>query len=101
MTAEKLQVDMDLLTLRELHEIRKLAGAPLEELMAGEDQALGLAAIVCVVARRTDPAFTLDQAWDMRLHDLEMVTADPEAKGGGNGAQPQPSPASGPSTPST
>ena len=27
--------------------------------MAGEDQALGLAAIACVFKRRTDPAFTL------------------------------------------
>jgi hypothetical protein len=97
---EKLKVNMDDLTLRELHEIRKLAGAPLEELMAGEDQALGLASIVCVMQRRTIPTFTLDDAWDMRLHDLEMVTADPETKGGSNGEAPQLSPESGTSIPS-
>ena len=94
---EKLKVQMDSMTLRELHEVRKLAGAPLEELMVGEDQALGLAAIACVVKRRTDPAFTLDDAWELHLGDLELVAPDPTT--GGNGAKPPPSPESGTSTP--
>lgn len=98
---DRLKIDMDELTLRELHEVRKLGGAPLEELMAGEDQALGLAAIACVVQRRTIPTFTLDDAWELRLTDIEMVQPDPETLGGGNGVTPQPSPVSGPSTPST
>jgi hypothetical protein len=91
--SDKLQVNMDDLTFRELDQIRKLAGAPLEELMAGEDQALGLVAIVCVMQRRTIPDFSLDDAWEMRVADVDMVTADPLV--GTNGDTPRPSPESG------
>jgi hypothetical protein len=97
----KLQLVVDDLTLREVRELRQLAdGLPLEQIMS-VDLELGLAALACVIKRRTEPGFTMDDAWDLRVSDLELVQPDPEASGDGNGATPQPSPVSGPSTPST
>lgn len=95
---EKLHIAMDELTLGELHKVRKLAGAPLEEIMQGEDQALGLAALVTVFKQRDDPTFTIEDALQLPLKDLQMGEPDPEVPSGGNGVTPLSSPAPGPST---
>lgn len=98
---EKLRVDLDDLTLGELHDLRKLSGVPLEEIMTSDDQTLGLAAIVCVLKRREDPSFTMEDALRVKLSELDMRQPDPETVAASNGGAPQLSPEPGPSTLST
>jgi hypothetical protein len=98
MTAEKVRIDMADLTLGELAEVGELLGMSLQDAMTGPAQPRAVAALACVVARRTDPAYTFDQALALHMTDLEIVNA-PDAAGepsaGSNGAAPAVLPASG------
>lgn len=98
---EKLKVDMQQLTLRELSDARDvLDGTSLADVMQ-TDQWRGTAVLAYLTKRRTDPGFTFDQALDLRMADIELVNPDPEAQGAPNGAEPQSPPESGDSTPPT
>jgi len=100
---DKIRVDMADLTLAEMAEVGETVGETLDVALAGPRQPLAVAAVAWVVRRRSDPTFTYEAAKQLRLGDIEMIGADahPEAPGASNGASPQPSPASGVSTPST
>lgn len=93
MTEGPLKIDASQLTLRELSELESATGVPLSELME-QSQAKGIAGIAWLVKRRTDPAFTLDQALDLHMGDLEMIVAG-EAPAASNGGKPHESLASG------
>ena len=91
----RIRVEVADLTLGELAAAGELLGGPLHEAMTGMGQPKAIAAIVCVIQRRTDPAYTLDQALSLRMADVELVGADPEAPAGSNGIGPVLLPASG------
>lgn len=93
----KLVVDQSTLTLAELVTLEELLGCSLSDAFTAS-QARAIAALACVVARRDQPGFSFDDALALKMSDLELVAADPEVPGGGNGVKPRPSPASGPST---
>lgn len=92
--SEPIRVDPAELTLGELADLEEQFGMTLEQLMASS-QARGVAGIVWVIRRRTVPEFTLEDAFALKMTDLEIVTPDPEAPSDGNGATPLPSRASG------
>lgn len=98
---DRIRVDVGDLTLGELAAAGELLGVPLHDAMGGVAQAKGIAAIVCILQRRTDPGYTLEEALGLRMRDVELVGADPEAPAGSNGIGPVLLPASGSSTPST
>lgn len=81
---EKIRVDVAEMTLGEMAEAIEAAGA--------EDTAgfnfRQTAALAWIVVRRTDPTFTYEQALQLRVGELDIVGADPEALGGGTGVQP-------------
>jgi len=54
-----------------------------------------MAAMAWVVKRRTDSAFTFDDALALRMGDLDIVEQAPEVRSGVIGVAPPPSPASG------
>jgi len=92
---DKIRVEVADLTLGELADAGELLGGPLHEAMTGMAQPKAIAAIVCVIQRRTDPAYTMEQALGLRMADVELVGADPEAPAGNNGTGPVLLPASG------
>jgi hypothetical protein len=94
----KIRVDLAEMTLRELGDVgRLLAPRTLAEVMQSPEQTDAIAALACVVKRRTDPDYSLEQALDLRMGDIDMVSeADPLANS--NGAQPLALLASGDST---
>lgn len=95
---EKLRVDMADLTLGEMVDAGELLGAPLHEVMSGIGQPKAIAAMVCVLQRRTNPGYSLAEALALRMADLELVTpeVDPgKVSAGSNGSAPVLSPASG------
>jgi hypothetical protein len=94
----KLRVDMADLTLGEMADAGELLGAPLHEVMGGVGQPRAIAAMVCMLQRRTDPGYSLEAALALRMSDLDMVNpeTDPEkASAGSNGERPAVLPASG------
>jgi hypothetical protein len=94
---ERIRVDMADLTLGELADVSELLDGGLSDTLTGAQQPRAIAAIVCVVQRRTNPDYTLDQALALKMSDLEIVNADAEgeALAAGNGGAPVSSPASG------
>jgi hypothetical protein len=82
--SERLRVDPAELTLGELSDVTELLGEPLDTVMA-KNQAKGLLAVVCIIKRRTEPEFSLEDARALRITDLELPT-NPEALGANNGA---------------
>jgi len=98
----KLRVDASDLTLGELAQVGELLGMSLTDAMSGTGQARGIAAIACVVARRTDPSFSFDQALALRMSELDLVEQpDPEVPSASNGDSPRALPALGHSIPRT
>ena len=72
------------LTFREQREIRRvfreeLAGSPDASLDNPENAMDFMPAMVYVLMRRDNPDFTLDEALDMKLSDLEVDAGDPPA----------------------
>jgi len=98
---DRIRVDMADLTLGEMADAGELLGVSLAAAMEGVLQPKAIAAIVCVLQRRTRPDFTLDDALRLHMRDIDLVNPDPEASAGNNGAGPVLLPASGISTPST
>lgn len=95
----KLRLDMADLTLGELAQVADLLGVSLQDALTGTAQPRAIAAIACVVKQRDDPGFTFDQALELKMSDIEVVNADPDAEGeapaASNGGERAPSPVSG------
>jgi hypothetical protein len=92
---DRIRVDTADLTLGELADAGELLGIPLQDAMTGLAQPKAIAALVCVIVRRTDPSYTLDQALQLHMRDIDLVQTDPEVSAGNNGGGPALSPASG------
>ena len=67
------------MTLDELEQVEILAGAGIDELAKdGKPKTPLIKAVVCIVKRRTDPDFTLDQAGKLTVTQLdEVLSAGP------------------------
>jgi hypothetical protein len=80
--SDKITVDMDALTLGDLEELDDLAGGgAMASIQKGAISGKLLTALVFVSQRKTDPAFTLDQARALPLSAFE-VTSDNSPKAG-------------------
>lgn len=78
-------LDLDRMTLAELETIEEVAGADAARaMMNGQMSAKALIAVVYVVKRRDNPAFTLEDAKAMRVTALKQP--DAAGKANGNGA---------------
>lgn len=94
----RLTVDMSDLTLGEMADAGELLGAPLHEVVTGVGQPKAIAAMVCVLQRRTNPGYTLEDALKLRMADIDLVTpeTDPgKVSADSNGSGPALLPASG------
>lgn len=89
----RIRLDMNDLTLGELADAGELIGGSLSDALQGPAQSRAMAAVACVIRRRTDPSFTFADALNLRMADLEVIGADPTGATGGAG--PPPSPESG------
>jgi hypothetical protein len=94
---EKIRVDSADLTLGEMAEVADAAG----DVEGAGANFRYTAALAWVTKRRTDPAYTYADALRLRMGDLDLVDADPEALSGANGDAPPLSLASGTSLPPT
>jgi hypothetical protein len=98
-TRAKVMIDQATLTFADLADIEEHLGVSLSALFE-KSQARGMAALVWVTLRRTDPTFTFEQAMTYGPNDIEnLEDTDPEAPGANDGATPLRSLASGGSTP--
>lgn len=98
----KLRLDQGDVTLGELADVEEALGSSLAVAFE-HSQARAIAALAWIVKRRDDPTFTLDQAFALRMSDLEIVTPGSPGEGAavGNGLSPPASGASGALTLST
>ena len=85
----KVLIDQASLTFADLADVEELLGLSLSDLFE-KSQARGMAALVWVTVRRTDPTFTLEQAMEYGPNDIENVEADTEGEvpGVSDGAMP-------------
>lgn len=67
-----LQIDIDSLTLGDIEDVEDAVGKPIAEVF-DHMSAKAITALVWVVRRREDPAFTLDNARALRMGDVEVV----------------------------
>ena len=75
---EPLRLDENELTIGDLEDFESITGQTFESLRPGKDGSVAmdakmLKALVFIVKRRADPAFTLDDARDVRVTELEVV----------------------------
>lgn len=97
MSDGKIVVNVSEFSLREMAEAIELAGAP----DAAGFNFRQTAALAWVVKRRTDPAFTYEQALDLKIGDLDIVGESPEVPSGVTGELPPLSLATGTSDQAT
>jgi hypothetical protein len=92
----KLRVDQSDITLAELADVEEELGCSLGTQFE-RGQAKAIAALAWVTRRREDAGYTLGQALQLRMGDLDIVTPESagEAPGGGNGQSPPESHVSG------
>ncbi len=88
--AKPLRFSVDSLTVGDLEDIEEITGIGIDDVMAalttgkvGANGTIGvpikvLKALVFVVYRASDPAFTLDDARKVRVTELEVVLAEPD-----------------------
>lgn len=67
-----MDVNLNDLTIGDLEEIEKISGATSEDVFGGKMSAAAIKAIVYVVRRREDPEFTLEDAANVRLVDVDF-----------------------------
>lgn len=72
-----MKIDANHLTLNDLKEVERLSGGDLQGLATGKMSADMLIALVYVVKRREDPEFSLEDAGNVRVGELE-VEFDPD-----------------------
>jgi hypothetical protein len=90
----KVRIDQASLTFGELAEVEEVLGASLSDLFT-RSQARGMAALVWITVRRTDPEFTFDAALQYGPNDIDTGDPDPVAPSVSDGATPLNSPALG------
>lgn len=92
--AERMVIDPSKLTLGELREIEQVAGRPFAAMLESID-AQAMIGLVYVMRRRADPEFTVADAENLTVAEveLEFVKADPT--GGGSSPSSPPSATSG------
>jgi hypothetical protein len=89
MTRAKVLIDQATLTFADLAEIEEQLGVSLSDLFE-KSQARGMAALVWVTVRRSEPTFTFAQAMEYGPNDIETVEdTDPEVPGVSDGATPR------------
>jgi hypothetical protein len=89
MTREKVLIDQASLTFADLADIEEQLGVSLSDLFE-KSQARGMAALVWVTVRRTNPDFTFAEAMAYGPTDIETVDdTDPEVPGVSDGATPR------------
>jgi hypothetical protein len=97
----KVALDQATLTFAELADVEEQLGQSLSDIFE-HSQARGMAALVWITVRRTDPTFTYEAALQYGPADIvDMGSPDPEAQGANDGATPLVSLASGTSTRTT
>jgi hypothetical protein len=95
---EKVLIDQATMTFADLAAVEEETGMSLSELFE-RSQSRGMAALVWVTVRRTNPEFTLAEAMLYGPSDIENVgDTDPEVPGADDGAKPRPLRVSGGST---
>jgi hypothetical protein len=88
------------LTLREMIAIEEELGCALSVALE-KSQMRATAVMIWTIRKRADPGFTLDQALDLTVGEMQAeIESPPEVPGGGNGLSPPVSPVSGSLTPS-
>jgi hypothetical protein len=73
----KITIDLDTLTLGELDFFEEQSGLSVEDLAAGKSSAKSAMALICIQERRTNPAYTMDDARKIPVSELEVEVADP------------------------
>lgn len=98
----KVVIDQASLTFAELADIEEQLGRSLSSLFE-TSQARGMAALVWITIRRTDPMFTYEQALQLGPSNIENLEVDPDPEGPGanGGATLLSSAVSGGSAPTT
>jgi len=72
---ELILVDPDDLTLGEVEDFEQASGTSIANVLAGEVSARALIALVWVMKRRDNPAFTMDDARKIRFGQFGKTTA--------------------------
>lgn len=74
--------DFESMTLREVETIENLTGLAIDKLVEdGTPKGKNLTALIFVLGKRNDPAFTIDQAADYTLKDaMAMFGGDQDPK---------------------
>lgn len=74
------KIDFEKLTLDEVETIENLTGGSIDKIAdSGTPKGKNLKAIIFVMMRRTDKAFTMEQAGQMTLTEaMEMFSPDPK-----------------------
>ena len=81
----RFDLDPNSLSVGEMADLADVAGPGIvEELAQGRTSPRALLGLVWILGRRTNPAFTLDSARDVKISDLQLAAAN----GNGNGAAP-------------
>ena len=105
--AKPLRFSVDSLTVGDLEDIEELTGMAFDEIMemltrgeVGKGGRIGLPlkvlkALVFVIYRAGDPAFTIDDARKVKVSELEVVLSEPDPTGPAAGGTSSPSATSG------
>ena len=78
----KLTIDAEDLTLGEVEFFEAEAGLSFEDLANGKSSTRAMLALIVIQERRTDPAYSMDDARKLKLREVEVVgvEADPPTK---------------------
>jgi len=85
---DKVRLDIGELTLGEMEAWEELTGRPFGDFLAACESGLErlptrhLLALIVVLQRRENPDYALEDARDLRLTDVEFVSADPTPAAG-------------------
>lgn len=76
--AGKLIIDLEQLTLGDLEEIERLAGADaMGQLFSGQIRASVLVPLLYVYKRKSDPAYTIEDARAVKVTELDVDLREP------------------------
>lgn len=75
----RVNLDLESLTLREIEDFETASNIAIGEIGNGKAMpARALRALVWIIQRREDPAFTYEDAGDVKVTELDFETAAPE-----------------------
>lgn len=79
-----MQIDFDALTLDEVEQIELISGVSIDQIMKrGTPKGRALKAIIYVVAKRTDPDYTIEQAGKLQFQEAAaLLNGEPDQKKG-------------------